>query len=200
MDDFSTPLRIKGYLVAPELFTTGYAAGNGPCACVSACCHRGAYIDLGERDRILAHAEAVAAEMDETQSRDPSTWFEPGELVDPDFVSGKCVGTAVVSGTCALLDKRGYCSLQVMANQAGLHKWAIKPIYCVLFPIEVLDGVIRWNPAMQGKQACCSVQARFETPLFEACREELVHLIGEDGYQAVRDHYSAQLARRDATR
>ncbi len=189
MDTTEPRFRIKGYALSPELFRLGYASGAGPCACATKCCHRGAYIDLGERDRILKHAAAIAPHMDETQSREPADWFEPAELVDRDFVSGKCVGTAVVSGKCALLDKRGYCSLQVMANEAGLHKWAIKPIYCVMFPIEVIDGEIRFNAALQGKQSCCSVQASFDTPLFEACREELVHLIGEDGYAAVAEHY-----------
>jgi hypothetical protein len=197
MNDQRSPFSVKGYVIAPELFTTGYATGGGPYACTGGgvCCDRGAYIDLGERDAILAHTAAIQAQMDETQSKDPATWFEPEVIDDKDFVSGKCVGTAVINGMCALRDKRGYCSLQSMAMANGMHKWAIKPIYCVMFPIEMIDKVIRYNPKMQGKQACCSVQATFDTPLFEACRDELVHLIGEDGYEAVRAHYQATYVR-----
>lgn len=192
MDKPTDTLVVKGYTIADELFTTGYPAGTGPYFCASGvCCGRGAYVDLAERDRVLAHAAMVKPHLDETQTQDETRWFETEERVDPDYPSGKCVGTDATTGRCALQDKRGRCSLQVAATAAGLHKWAIKPLYCVIFPIEVIGNVVRFDSRMQGKRACCSVQAEFEVPLFEACREELVHLLGEDGFQQLRDRYAA---------
>jgi hypothetical protein len=183
---------VDGYVIADELFTTGYAAGSGPYACTSGtCCGRGAYVDLKERDHVLAHAHLIKPVMDETQNLDETHWFEKEELVDTDYPSGKCVGTEAASQRCALQDKLGRCSLQVAANTAGLHKWALKPLYCVIFPIEVIGKVIRFDARMQGKRSCCSVQAEFEVPLFEACREELVHLLGEQGFQRIRDRYAS---------
>jgi Protein of unknown function (DUF3109) len=177
---------VRGLTATAELFETGFTSGNGPHACNSKCCARGAYVDLAERDRVLAHAELIKPHMDETQSRDERDWFETETLADPDYPSGRCVGTAVRNDKCALLDARGYCSLQVAAGAAGMHKWALKPLYCALFPIEVQAGVVRLDGRHFGVHACCSAQAPFDVSAFEACREELVHLLGEADWRAMR--------------
>jgi hypothetical protein len=190
MPDPSDLLQIQGFRIAAELFTTGYRGGAGPCQCNAQCCARGAYVDVAERDRILAHAALIAPHLDETQTRDAERWFEAEEKLDADFPSGRCAGTAMVNGKCALLDRSGYCSAQVAANAAGMHKWALKPLYCALFPIEVIGGVIRFDARLQNERACCSVQPAFDVPLFEACREELVRLVGEDGFAQMRAHYA----------
>ncbi|HEX2676402.1 MAG TPA: DUF3109 family protein [Polyangiales bacterium] len=186
-------LRIKGYDVADELFDRGYAAGAGPCACTAECCSRGAYVDVKERDLVLAHAELIRPQLDETQSQDASEWFETEIEADSDYPSGQRVGTKIVNGKCSMLDARNRCSLQVAATAAGLHKWALKPLYCYLFPIEVIANVVRFDPQGQGRRQCCSVAPEFEVPLFRACREELVHLLGEDGYAALEEHYCKEV-------
>jgi hypothetical protein len=68
----------------------------------------------------------------------------------------------------------------------------LKPLFCILFPIEITEKVVSFDDMLQDEQSCCSVTAPFDTPLFEGCKEELVHLVGEDGYRAMEDHYSAQ--------
>ncbi len=192
MTDERESIRVKGYQLSPELFETGYAAGNGVFQCPGVCCVNGAYVDIAERDLILKHADEIKAHMDETQPHDVKDWFDAEEKVDADYPSGRCIGTAVKNGGCVLRDKRGWCSLQVAATATGRHKWAFKGLYCVLFPVEVIAGVIRFNPFMLKEQRpCCSPQPVFVTPLYEACRDELVHLLGEDGYAEVDAHYHA---------
>ena len=182
---------VKGYQIAPALLATGFVAGEGPCACNAQCCASGAYIDLTERDRLLAHADLIKAHLDETQTDDETQWFEAGEKLDQDYASGRCVGTAMINGKCAFLDKRGYCTTQVAANAAGMHKWALKPLFCVLFPIEVIGGVVKFDSRLQDQRACCSTQPVFDVPLFQACRDELVHLLGEDGVSEIDAEYAA---------
>jgi hypothetical protein len=191
MPDRPNPPQVAGYRIARELFTLGYSSENGPCACTSACCKRGAYVDLSERDRILGHAELVRAQMDESQNPDPASWFEPDEKADADFPSGKCAGTAEINGKCAFLDKRGLCSIQVAATAAGMHKWALKPTYCILYPVEISDHVVRFDRRLENREPCCSVSTTAEVPVFEACCEELVHLLGEPGFEQLQKHYRA---------
>jgi hypothetical protein len=191
MPEDREPLRIGPYVLAPELFELGYAAGCGPGGCGSTCCNRGAYVDLVERDRILAHKDLVKAHMDEGQSQDDALWFEHDEKADADFPSGKCVGTAEIGGKCAFLDQHGRCSLQTAASAHGMHKWALKPTYCILYPIDLSDNVIKFDFRLQGRRSCCSISASFEVPAFEACREELAHLLGEDGVEALVKHARA---------
>jgi Fe-S-cluster containining protein len=184
-------MQVKGYTMDPQLFTRGFAEGHGPCRCNSVCCEGGVYADVLERDRILAHKEMVKKYMDETQTQDDRRWFEPEPLPDGDFLSGQCVGTELHGDKCVFLDGQGRCSLQVGAVGEGLDRWAIKPMYCVLFPIEITGKTVSFDDMLQGEQACCSVDTRFDTPVFRACRDELVFLVGEDGYAAMEAHYDS---------
>lgn len=191
MIDAPPILKIQQYTVSPDLFTTGYSSQSGPWTCTSQCCGGGAYVDVTERDTVLAHAALIKPHLDETQTLDEARWFESEEKPDRDYPSGVCVGTTVENGKCILQDKRGWCSIQVAATQAGQPKWAIKPMYCVLFPIEVIDNVIRYDRRFHEVRECCTAKTDFEIPLFEACHEEVVHLVGEEGLQAMRAHYAA---------
>ena len=182
-------LRVGRYTVSGELFETGMTAGKGPCGCTAACCLAGVYADVAERDKILAHREIIARYMDETQPSDPQLWFDGAEEEDEDFPSGRCVGTQEINGKCAFLDRMGRCSLQVAASGEGMHKWAFKPLYCILYPIEISGNTVRFDDLLQGDEQCCSVSDKFDTPLFEACRDELTHLVGEEGFRRIESYY-----------
>lgn len=172
------------------LFEKGFPSGGGPCTCSSVCCEGGVYVDIRERDAILAHKAMVKKYMDETQTTDDSVWFEEIEHDDADFPSGKCVGTQEINNKCAFLDKSGRCSIQLACASEGMHKWALKPLFCILYPIEITDKVVSFDEMLQDEQSCCSVNQKFAVPLFEGCKEELVHFIGEDGFRAMEDHYT----------
>lgn len=184
-------LKVQHYTMSGELFTRGFPAGGGPCTCSAVCCEGGVFVDPRERDAILAHRELIAAEMDETQHRVPGDWFEAEEHEDPDFPSGLCVGTKVVNDKCAFLDAAGRCVLQTAALHAGMHPWAFKPLFCVLYPIEIAGGIVSFDNMLQDEQSCCSVATAFDIPLYQACREEIVHLVGEEGYAEMNAHYAA---------
>jgi len=184
-------LEVKHYRISNEFFEKGYPTGNGPCNCTAQCCASGVWVDVRERDAILERKELIKQQMDETQIRDEKFWFEEGIEQDDDFPSGQCVGTAVVNNKCAFLDKLGRCTIQLAAVAAGEHKWAWKPLFCVLFPVVIEKGVIEFDPMLQGKQMCCSIGSAFDVPLFVACKEELIHVLGENGYAQVERHYAS---------
>lgn len=184
------PLVVKGYTFSAELFEKGFLMGEGPCKCTSTCCSGGVYADVQERDKILANKELVRKHMDETQNTDDRQWFEGEERKDYDFPSGRCVGTEVFNEKCVFLNRQGHCSLQVAAVADGRHMWDLKPFYCVLFPIEISDGVVSFDPMLQDEESCCSVKKDFTIPLFEGCREEIVHAVGEDGFRELQEYYA----------
>lgn len=195
-------ITVKGLTFGPELFGRGFAQGEGPCRCSSTCCLSGVFLDVRERERILERSAEIARQMDQTQHANPKEWFDSEERSDSDFPSGRCVGTSVINDKCAFLDRMGRCSIQVAAVEAGLDRWAWKPHYCILFPIEVSNGVVGFDDMLQQDESCCTVSKRFEVPLFRACRDEIVHLVGEDGYQELEDHYASisAMAREHAAR
>ena len=184
-------LKVQQYTMSGELFTKGFPAGGGPCTCSAVCCEGGVFVDLRERDAVMAHKNLVAAAMDDTQNRDPAAWFAHDEHDDPDYPSGSCVGTQVINDKCAFLDRDGRCVLQVAASRAGMNKWAFKPLFCVLYPIEISGSIVRFDEMLQDDQTCCSVSPTFDIPLYEACREELAHLVGEDGFAEMRNYFAS---------
>jgi hypothetical protein len=184
------PIRVRDYAISEELFSRGYERDGGPCRCTSLCCHHGVFADVRERDRVLQHRALVRKYMDATQDPDENKWFEGEEHDDSDFPSGRCVGTAVVNGKCAFLDGAGRCTLQRAATEEGMDRWTLKPLFCVLYPIEISDGVVGFDPMLQDEAPCCSVSPSFEIPLFEACRDELTHLLGQDGFRVLAEAYN----------
>ncbi len=182
-------LQIGRYRISNELFRLGYTGEHSPCSCTSTCCSWGVFVDAKERERVLEHQTAIAACMDDSQPKNPALWFDEEVREDPDFQSGSCVGTTVHENKCAFLDRQGRCAIQLAAVVAGLHRWAWKPMYCVLYPIEISGGLVGFDPMLQDEQPCCSIGDRFSVPLFRACRDELTHLLGEDGYQRLEDYY-----------
>ena len=166
-------LTVKNFKIAEELFTTGFKAGQGPFNCTSRCCHRGAYMDVAEREVLIQHADLLKRHMDSTQTTDIRTWFETEDKVDSDYVSGKCVGTGTHNEKCSFQNEKGWCTVQVAGAQELPHKWSIKPLYCVIFPVEVIENTVQFNPMMQGKEPCCSTETAFDTPLYEACKERI---------------------------
>ncbi len=188
-------LTIKGYRFSHELFEKGFPVSGGPCKCSSVCCSDGVYADVTDRERIFSHKEIIKKYMDNTQLRDEARWFETREIVDADFPSGRCVGTEAYGGKCVFLDGSGRCTLQVAAAAEGMHKWALKPFFCVLYPIEVTNGLVSFDDMLQGEQSCCSIGHEFEMALFEGCKDELIYLIGPEGFKEMEDHYAALQAK-----
>ena len=182
-------ITVKGYRFGPELFTRGFVAGSGPCRCSSDCCSGGVYADLTEREKILSLKEKIKEQMDGTQTRDENLWFDREIENDSDFVSGRSVGTSVVNDKCVFLNAKGHCSIQLAAVAEGLDRWAWKPLYCILYPIEITDRVIGFDPMLQDEKPCCSIGGSFEVPLFRACKDELVFLLGTDGYLQLEEYY-----------
>jgi Fe-S-cluster containining protein len=191
VNDQGTLLKVNGLTISPELFRKGFPSGRGPCTCTSTCCRGGVYADLRERDTIIAHRDMIRRHLDETQLSDESLWFESKELEDRDFASGRCIGTREHNGKCVFLDGQGRCTLQVAAVHEGMDRWAIKPLFCVLFPIEITDGVVSFDDLLQDDQPCCSVGDEFDIPVFRACRDELTHLLGVEGYRQLEAHYES---------
>ena len=192
-------LRVKQYSISHEFFEQGYPRGQSPCTCTSKCCNGGVWADVNERDAILANKDLIKQFMDESQTTDDAQWFESGIRDDKDFPSGTAVGTQVYNEKCAFLDEFGRCSIQVASVESGMHKWAMKPLFCVLFPAEISDGVIGFDPMHQDEEPCCSITSDFETPLYQACKEELTHLLGEDGFKVLDEHFASLQASAYAT-
>ena len=205
------PFTIDGLKIDESIFTQGFVQYCDIDKCGGGCCHSGVYADTDEYKLILEHKQEIAASMDDSQNTDPSTWFDNEWIDDPDFPSGRATGTAVhdrdggisnFTEGCVFLDRRHFCSIQVAAAKEGLHRWAWKPKYCILFPITVVEGVITYDDSHSEDLSHCGPQgtANYVHSVFEAMQEEIAYCFGEEGLAKMKEHFEANRSRFEAER
>ncbi|MBI3451128.1 MAG: DUF3109 family protein [Acidobacteria bacterium] len=139
--------------------------------CDATCCKGGVALSLAERDTILAHREAVAAAMRESPRPGVRAkghdWFTVRARRDADFVDGRSVDTRVASGGCVFLREDRLCAVHVASGRVAGHPYAIKPAYCILFPVCVEKGKVDvCRGSYTKKPDCCSpIRGGTRTPL-----------------------------------
>ncbi len=183
---------IKGYLIDPIIFTQKFVHHCDIGICSGECCYYGVYTDLKEHELIMSMKERIIKAMDASQPKDPSLWFEAPEE-DSDFPSGMAVGTEVHNGKCVFLDKQGFCTLQKIAVEEGEFKWKYKPIYCILFPLVIFEGALTVDDEHLARMHYCSVAKNQVSTVFECCTNELIYLLGEDGFAELDEYRKVYL-------
>jgi hypothetical protein len=205
------PITVKGFKVDELIFTQGFVSYCDIDKCGGGCCHSGVYADTKEYENILRHKEEIIAVMDETQIKDPAQWFDGEWIEDSDFPSGKATGTQVhdrdggISGFtegCVFLDKRHFCSIQVAAAANGLHRWAWKPTYCIMFPITVAEGTLTYDDSHSVDLHHCGPDGsgNYVHSVFEAMREELQNFLDEKEFALLENYYLENRERFEAER
>ena len=108
--------------------------------CNAECCKGGVWADPKERDNIMTHAAMIQRHMDAGQEHRPDYWFELQEVKDSDFPSGSAIGTRASETGCVFLKADGKCVLQTTAVAEGMDRFALKPFYCVAYPVSIEYG------------------------------------------------------------
>ncbi len=189
MSDFN--FEVDGLKIDPKIFTYKFS-----CKCNGECCLYGVFMDMGEAKNILSIQDKLIPLFDETQTKNTDKWFEPPEE-DEDFESGYAVGTEINNHKCTFLDKNGLCSLQKLANNEGVYKWKYKPEYCILFPLTVYEGALTIDDDHIDRLKICNKNPMPEMSIFDACREELIHFLGEEKFKKVEAYGKEYLASLD---
>lgn len=186
--------------VDPELFTLRFSAECAMCNCNGSCCREGVYVDLREKERILAYRELIQKYMEPTQVHDPSKWFDENIQPDPDFPSGYCDGTQVANGGCVFLNSKGLCTLQCAAVGEGMSKYALKPFYCFAFPLTLDGGVLTlYEPEFTNRPECCSPVPNGTLTVLDICQEELEFMLGPEGVTEFRTLFEQVHANKSTT-
>jgi hypothetical protein len=181
IDSYKT---INGIKIDPIIFTFKFS-----CKCTGECCYYGVYTDAAEQQNIFKLKERLFPLLDESQPKDIREWFEEPEK-DKDFESGIAVGTQVYNHKCVFLDKSGLCSLQKLALLEREHKWKYKPLYCILFPLTIYEGLLTIDDEHIERLRSCNKYKpeKGSTTIFEACREELRYFFGEEGFKELEKY------------
>ena len=168
--DIAARLALRVSAVAARVMRPMYGRASLE-RCDATCCKGGVALSLAERDAILAHRHAVADAMKESPRPGVPArghdWFTARPRLDVDFVDGRAVDTRVASGGCVFLRADRLCAVHVASARVASHPYAIKPAYCILFPICVDGGKVDvCRGSYTKKPECCSpVRGGARTPL-----------------------------------
>ena len=157
---------------------------------LEACCQYGCDVDLGERDAILARADAIRPVLREDARA--AAWFdESAPEQDPDVPSGTVVRIARLGDGCVFLahDRRG-CAIHRAAIEQGWDYRAAKPAVCRLFPLTYGDGMILVSDDYPDYS--CAYEPDAPT-LYRVGRDALGDIFGADLVRAM-DAAEARLA------
>ncbi|HEX5000226.1 MAG TPA: DUF3109 family protein [Terriglobia bacterium] len=172
---------IKDLRVDPEIARARFPASCSMTKCSGVCCRYGVWMDPTEQDRILQHVGLIQGAMEAHMEKDPALWFEDEKPDDPDFPSGRAVGTAASDTGCVFLNTAGQCVLQIASTaETG----SLKPFYCFAFPITVDNGLLGLT---EGKDpACCIDNDDGPQNILDVCGGELAYVLGPEGLEEFR--------------
>ena len=178
---------INGMYIDPLIFTQKFVKTCDVCICSGECCYYGVYTDKSEHELIMSLKDRIIKSMDDSQTKDVEKWFEDPEP-DDDFPSGIAVGTEVHNGKCVFLDRQGYCTLQKIAMEDGEFKWKYKPLYCILFPLVIFEGVLTVDDEHLDRMHYCNKPLNQISTVFDCCKNELKHVLGEEGFKELETY------------
>ncbi len=178
---------INGMYIDPLIFTQKFVKTCDVCICSGECCYYGVYTDKSEHELIMSLKDRIVKSMDDSQTKDVEKWFEDPEP-DDDFPSGIAVGTEVHNGKCVFLDRQGFCTLQKIAMEDGEFKWKYKPLYCILFPLVIFEGVLTVDDEHLDRMHYCNKPVNQISTVFDCCKNELKHVLGEEGFKELETY------------
>jgi hypothetical protein len=177
---------IKSLSIDYEVLQQRFSPGCAMCNCNGTCCADGVLLDLKDKENILVHKDLVKQYMDPDQQHDESKWFDNAIEHDIDFPSGQCDGTSVHGNGCVFLNSKGLCVLQKTAMAEGMEKFALKPFYCVAFPLTIDEHVLTtYEPEFTNRPQCCSIGSEGSLSVLDVCKEEFEYMLGTQGLQEI---------------
>lgn len=189
-------LEFGGYKIDPIIFTQGFVPGCDMKICAGQCCNWGVYMDSEYKSVILENKDMIMDSMDEGQVRDTKKWFDKELTKDTDFPSGYAIGTEVYDTKagvtqCVFQDAKGFCTIQLASVKNNMHKWAIKPKYCIMYPVTVVDNIITYDDDHSSNLDYCGLHHKenFTQTVFEATQEEIKYVFGDEMYNFLLKHF-----------
>jgi Fe-S-cluster containining protein len=189
MSDRDDWISIGQFKIDPRLLETRAAGRCLVQECRATCCGYGVYVDLADANRVMEEAEVIKPHLPPDR-RNVADWFDGVVKEDSDFPSGHKVGTQIIpdpmiptGSRCVFLRPDQKCALQVASVAVKHHPWDLKPFYCCLYPVTLLDNGVELDEENEvyGLGGSCQRPAS-PVPLYKLLKEEMVLALGQEGY------------------
>jgi hypothetical protein len=177
---------VGSFRLSPELFVRtrlrNQCAVNG---CGGGCCSGGVTATLYEVARIKAHAEEIQPYLIEPYNFDEWDVSHAADIGTPVLNEGK------PNQQCWFQRHNRLCALHSLALDKGIPVPALKPYFCLFFPLTFIDLDINLTEiAVDGKAyETCLVESDTETFLFKEFENELRRVIGDANFDELLRRY-----------
>lgn len=176
---------VGSFRLAPELFVRTNLRNQCIEKCNARCCEGGVSITVEQVNRIKAHAAEIQPYL-----------IEPYDFSEWDTSRGADLGTPLLfenqpGEQCWFLRANKYCAIHTYALDKGMPVPAIKPFFCLFFPLTLIDLDVNVTEiGVDGKAyETCLVSDEREGYLFRQFENELRRVIGDANYWELEQRY-----------
>ena len=168
------PVIIGSFRLSPEFFVKTRFVNRCLHQCAAACCDEGSWLSLYEAHRIGDHRDEIQPYLEQPLD------FDAWDLSRPSFLYTPLVDPETPRQRCAFFTRERRCALHALALDKAIPLRAIKPFFCILFPLTLVDIDINLTELALDAKAyeTCLVEGEQETWLFEQFEPDLRRILG----------------------
>ncbi len=179
------PIIIGPYRFSPELFQKTRLVNRCKIDCAEACCNEGCFLTIHDARRILARRDEIQPYLIEPLDFDSWDLSRPANIATP----VRAEGTS--EQQCWFLNQDKCCVLHALAIEKGIPVPSIKPYFCLMFPLTLIDIDINVNEIAIDNKAysTCLTEGDHESYLYQQFETELRHYVGDEVYAEIERRF-----------
>ncbi len=172
-------IHIGAFRLSPEFLTKRKLRRQcDDYSCNGACCAEGVFLTVYDAQRIVQHGSAIQKYL--VEPYDFASW----NMTRPGYVSTPVYSRDPQHEHCWFLMRNARCAVHTYALEQGIPVQDLKPYFCRMFPLTLVDLDIDVTEIAIDPKAydTCLVPAEQENYLFTQFETELRRTIGDAGY------------------
>ncbi len=169
---------IGSFRLSPEFFQKTRFVNRCLAECARECCTEGVWLSIHDAHRIVEHGDQFQTYL--IQPIDLQQW----NLSRPANISTPLMEEGTPNERCWFLMQNGLCALHSFALDKNMPVQRIKPFFCLMFPLTLVDIDINVTEISIDNKAykTCLIEGTAETWLYEQFAPELRRILGVEGY------------------
>lgn len=176
---------IGQFRLSPEFFNRTRLVNRCLKDCANLCCDEGVFLTLYDAQQVLDHREEIQPYL--IKPLDFDSW----DISRTAFITTPVFDEGGPHQRCWFFTKGQRCALHSLAVDKNLPLRSIKPFFCVLFPLTLVDLDFNVTEITVDAKAykTCLVEGNEEGWLYVQFEPELRRILGEDGYAELTRKY-----------
>ncbi|MCL4393762.1 MAG: hypothetical protein M1482_02945 [Chloroflexi bacterium] len=178
------PVTVGSYRLSPEFFVRTRLVNRCLHECAAACCDDGSWLSLYEAHHIKQHAQEIQPYLEQPLD------FDAWDLSRPAFLYTPVIEADTPQQRCWFFTRDRRCALHALALDKKIPLSSVKPFFCSLFPLTLVDIDINLTEiAIDAKayDTCLTTQEN-ESWLYEQFEPDLRRILGE-GYSELQRQF-----------